>query len=89
MQTNDRLKMLLDAPTEVLARVDAALAGQPEPERPPLRLYSMGEAAADTGLSRTTLWRAIREGRLQVVEIRKGSLRIPEIELRRFVGASK
>ena len=70
-----------------MAAVDAALAGHPEPERPSLRLYRMGEAASETGVSRCTLWRAIRESRLRAVEIRKGSLRIPEAELRRFVGA--
>jgi len=89
MQTEERFKLLLTATPEQLATVDAALAGKPETERPPLRLYRMGEAAAETGLSRTTLWRAIREGRLQAVEIRQGSFRIPEAELRRFVGGGK
>ena len=89
MDTNERLKMLLGATVEQLAAVDAALAGRPEPERPTLRLYRMGQAATETGLSRTTLWRAIREGRLRAVEIREGSFRIPEGELRRFVGAEQ
>lgn len=69
-----------------LENVAAALAGKPEPERPAsLRLLRMGEAAAATGLSRTTLWRAIRDGRLYATEVRRGSRRVSETELRRFV----
>ena len=71
-----------------LAAVASALSGQTAPERPaPLRLYRMGDAARETGLSRCTLWRAIRDGRLRAVEVRRGSHRIQEAELRRFVGA--
>ncbi len=56
-----------------------------ETERPSLRLMRMGDAARETGLSRCTLWRAIQDGRLRAVEVRKGSRRVPEAELRRFV----
>ena len=87
MSNEERIKQLFNATPEQLAAVDAALAGQPEPPRVSFRLYRMGKAAQKTGLSRTTLWRAIRDGRLKAVEIRKGSFRIPENELRRFVGA--
>ena len=69
-----------------LDAVGVALAGKPEPARPAsFRLWKMGQAAEETGLSRCTLWRAIREGRIKSVEVRKGSHRIPEAELRRFV----
>jgi len=88
MQTEERFKLLLTAPPDTLAAVDAALAGKkPDTERPSLRLLRMGEAASETGLSRCTLWRAIKDGRLRAVEVRRGSHRIPESELRRFVGA--
>ena len=87
MKTEERFAALLNATPDVLAAVDAALAGKPEPERPNLRLYRMGEAAKETGLSRQTIWRAVREKRIRACEIRKGSFRIPEAELRRFVGA--
>ena len=76
--------MLLEATPEQLCTVDAALEGRMEPEPRSLRLVRMGDASKETGLSRTTLWRAIREGHLKTVEIRKGSHRIPEAELRRF-----
>lgn len=87
METNERLRRLLEATPEQITKIDAVFTGQPEPERPSLKLYKMGQAAAQTGLSRTTLWRAISEGRLKTVDIRKGSKRIPESELLRFVGA--
>lgn len=70
-------------------RIDAvaeAMAGRREPERPSFRLFRVSEAARETGLSRCTIWRAIRDQRLKAVEIREGSHRIPEAELRRFVG---
>jgi len=84
MNTEARFQKLLTASPDVLAAVDAALDGTPA-QRVPLRLLRMKTAAAETSLSRSTLWRAIREGRLKAVEIRKGSFRIPEAELRRFV----
>ena len=70
-----------------LDRVAAALAGKTDPEPPTsMRLMRMVEAAAETGLSRCTLWRAIKDGRIRVVEIRRGSHRIPLSELQRFCG---
>jgi len=72
-----------------LAAVASVLTGQTAPERPvSLRMYRMGDAARETGISRCTIWRAIKDGRLRSVEIRKGSHRIPETELRRFVGVT-
>jgi excisionase family DNA binding protein len=87
MNTSERFKLLLDATPKQLAAIDAALSGKSDIELPSLRLLRMGEAASETGLSRTTIWRAIRDGRLKVVEIRKNSFRVPEAELRRFAGA--
>ncbi len=71
------------------ARLDAvasALAGQSKSDPPAsLKLYRMGEAARVTGLSRPTLWRCIKDGRIKAVEVRAGSSRISEAELQRFV----
>lgn len=89
MSNEDRIKALLTATAEQLTAVDTALGRQSEPARPCLRLLRMGQAAKETGLSRCTLWRAIRDRRLKAVEIGKGSFRIPESELRRFAGASQ
>lgn len=49
-----------------------------------LRLFRPGEAAREMGFSRGTLWRLTREGKIRTVEIRRGSVRYPESELRRF-----
>lgn len=69
-----------------LERLAAILSGKVDPERPEsLRLLRMGQAAKESGLSRSTLWRAVKEKRLKSVEVRRGSCRIAEMELRRFV----
>jgi excisionase family DNA binding protein len=87
MSNEARIKALFNATPDQLAAVDAALGGRlPEAQHPNLRLLRIGEAAHEMRLSRCTLWRAIRDNRLRTVEIRKGSRRIPEAELRRFVG---
>lgn len=70
-----------------LEAVSDALEGKPEPERQvSVRLLRMAEAARETGLSRCTIWRAIKEGRIKTVEIRRGSHRIPLSELQRLCG---
>lgn len=90
MTTDERFKLLLSATPSQLATIDAALTGKPEPDQSnSLYLFRMGEAAREIGMSRTTLWRAISEGRLKTVEIREGCKRIPESELRTFAGATK
>ena len=86
MQVEERLRALLSANPDTLAAIDAALSGVIPPDRTQsLRLYRMGEAAAELRISRVSLWRCISEGRIKAVEIRKGSHRIPAEELRRFV----
>lgn len=88
MKTEQRIALLLSANTEKLDAIDSILQESgPHTPRPSLRLFRMGEAARETGLSRQTLWRAIHEGRLQSVTVRERSHRIPETALLRFVGA--
>jgi len=84
MIKSKRIKLLSAATPDQLAAVDAVLNGKDK--RPSLRLYRMGEAAEEIGLSRTTLWRAIKDRRIKTVKVRTGSYRISEKELRRFVG---
>ncbi len=68
-----------------LYAVFAAITGIAESERPySHKLWPIGEAAREAYVSRSTLWRMVKEGRLRAVEIRKGSLRIPDSELRRL-----
>jgi len=86
MIMEERIRLLLSATPQTLAACDRALTGEVNPERACcLKLWRMGQAATETGLSRCTLWRAIKEGRLHAVEVRRGSLRIADSELRRFV----
>jgi excisionase family DNA binding protein len=84
MSNEDRIKWLLGATPDQLARFDTVINGDRDEQRASFRLYRTGEAATALGISRTTLWRAIREARLRTVEIREGSFRIPEEELIRF-----
>ena len=73
-----------------LDAVNAVLSDKPKPEPPAsIRLLRMGQAAAETGLSRCTIWRAIREGRIKAVEVRRGSHRIPMSELQRLCRGEK
>lgn len=89
MTTDERIRNLMSATPERLARLDEVLSGNvPALPLPNLRLFRMGQAAAQTGLSRCTIWRAVKDGRLRAVEIRKGSFRIPEVELIRFCGGT-
>jgi hypothetical protein len=54
-----------------------------------LRLFDFTESGRLLHLSRTTVWRLVREKRLKTVEVRRGSLRIPASELRRFTGRDR
>lgn len=86
MTTETRFAALLDATPEQLHEIDRVLTGEIETGKSGLRLYRISEASRLLGLSRCTVWRALKDGRLRAVEIREGSRRIPEAELRRFAG---
>ena len=71
-----------------IAHAATIVSGVPEPGQPlNYRLYRMGEVAKAINVSRPTLWRMIQENLIKTVEVRRGSKRIPESELRRLVGA--
>ena len=73
-----------------LERLAAILAGDAESASPgSLRLLRPSEAAKESGLSRYTLLRLRKEGRIQAVEVRKGSFRFPASELRKLAEGSK
>jgi len=88
MQAEERFKRLLAATPDKLAAVDAVLEDRADTPKRSIRVYRLGEAARAIGISRLTLWRALREKRVIAVELRRGSYRISEEELRRFVGVS-
>ena len=65
--------------------------GSPQPPReeaprPSYRLFQMGEVVDVTTLSRTTVWRLVKSGKLRTVDIGNGTRRVPEEELKRFLG---
>src|ERR1035441_2255859 len=76
---NERLLRFLQATPEQQAMVDRILEGKVEaaPAAPsgPL-LVGMGAGARLLGVSRATLWRMIRAGRLDKVEVLPGSFRV-------------
>jgi excisionase family DNA binding protein len=84
MLTDERLRKLLAAPVEVLAEVDRILEGGVPVKRAvstePL-LLGMGAGARYLGVSRATLWRMIRAGRIEKVEILTGSFRVRRADL--------
>lgn len=72
-----------------LDAVNSVLTGTTKAAPVSVKLWKMGEACEAMGCSRVTLWRCIQEKRIGTVEVRKGSLRIPDAEIRRFVGVSE
>jgi excisionase family DNA binding protein len=50
-------------------------------------LMRIGEAARYLGVSRCTLWRMMQEGRLEGVEIRRGSHRLRKADLDQLVAS--
>lgn len=82
---NDRLLKILLAPPEIQSEIDRILEGRPsaprdEPPTGPL-LMGMSAAAKFIGVSRATLWRMCRAGRLKKVEILPGSFRLRRADL--------
>jgi excisionase family DNA binding protein len=79
MTTEQRMTLLLAATPDTLRRVDRILSGEIEGATDPgdRRLLSIAQTARALNLSRTTIWRLLRDGRLPFIELRKGSRRIP------------
>ena len=73
-----RILRLLQASPEQQAAIDRILEGklapEPQPPKGPL-LLRVKDAAALLGVHRTTMWRLVKAGRLETVEL-LGSLRI-------------
>lgn len=89
---NDRLLKFLQAPPETQTEIDRILEGKitarVETTTGPL-LYGMTAAAKFIGVSRATLWRICRTGRLQKVEILPGSFRIRRADIEAFAAGRK
>ena len=76
-------KLLAASPAE-LKRVAAVFTGETPTEPTDRRLLSIAQTAAAMGVSRTTIWRLLRDGRLPCVELRPGSRRIPSAAVTEF-----
>ena len=88
MTTEKRLSAILAATPDVLRRIDRILSGEPtEGATDPgdRRLLSIAQAARALNLSRTSVWRMLRDGRLPFIELRPGSRRIPSAAITAFV----
>jgi len=84
MSTEERLKRLFDASPEQLAFVDKILEGKFQTttvETVAPLLMGMKAAAKFLGVSRTTLWRMVIDGRLKRVEVLPGSFRLRRADL--------
>jgi len=86
MNVEHRIQKLLTATPEQLAKIDALLEGKSFGiERLDTRLLTLTAAAETMGLSRQTVFRMTRDGRLPVVEVRAGRLRVPAHALQNLV----
>jgi len=88
MSTDERFKKLLAADPATLAKVDAVLTGTETSRVDPgdRRLLTQTAAAEALGVSRMTIFRMTRDGRLPAVELRQGRLRIPSKAITALVG---
>jgi predicted DNA-binding transcriptional regulator AlpA len=84
MNTDERLKKLLDASRDQLEAIDGILERRItetfSPTQGPL-LLGMSASAKFLGVSRATLWRMIKAGLLQKVEVLPGSFRLRRADL--------
>lgn len=91
---NERILKFLQAPPSVQEAIDQLLDGKPATSEAesttsgPL-LYGMSAAAKFLGVSRATLWRAIKAKRLERVEIMPGSFRVRRADLEAIAAGRK
>ena len=82
MNKEQLIGRLLTATPSELKKIEAVFAGETPTDR---RLYNIQQAARVLNLSRATIWRLLRDGRLPCVELRPGSRRIPSAAVTEFV----
>ncbi len=78
------LQAALSAPEDRRAQALKVLRGEVEPERRPSTgpmLMQIGQAAALLGVSRPTLWRMMKAGALEKVEIYHGAFRVRRVDV--------
>lgn len=75
---------LLTATPSELKKIEAVFTGEGATDPGDRRLLSIAQAARALNLSRTSIWRMLRDGALPCVEIRPGSRRIPSQAVTEF-----
>ena len=86
MDVETRIKMIMSAPNGTLQKVDQILEGKNDDrDVVSTKLLTFAAAAKQLGVSRQTLWRMVKEDKIKVIEIRKGSRRVPASALIDFV----
>ena len=91
LDANQRILKIATADTKTLARVDSILTGEdtsPVPIERENRLVTYTDAARRTGLSRPTVYRLAKAGRLDVVEL-NGVNRITLASLNSFISGER
>jgi len=76
---------LLTATPSELKKIEAVFTGEGAIEPTDRRLLSIAQTARALNVSRTTIWRLLRDGGLPYVEIRPGSRRVPSQAVTEFV----
>ena len=84
MNKDELIEKLLTANPAELNRVAAVLAGETPTEPTDRRLLSIAQTARALNVSRSTVWRLLRDGLLPCVELRPGSRRIPSAAITEF-----
>lgn len=77
-----------DRRAEALRLLRGEVAATPSPRSEGPLLLAMGQAAKYMGVSRPTMWRMIRDGRLEKVEILPGSFRMRRADLDAYVAGN-
>ncbi len=92
VSTDERFRKLLEATPQQLEVVDRVLQGwfpqEGNASEGPL-LLGMTAAAKLLGVSRATLWRMIRDGRLSKVELLRGSYRLRRGDIEAIANGGK
>jgi excisionase family DNA binding protein len=85
MGKEELIGRILAATPEQLKMLEQALSGEKAVEVTDTRLLTFTEAARWMHVSRQTIWRMVKEGRLPTVETRLDRYRVPTAALTAFV----
>jgi len=87
MNKETMIARLLNATPAELKKVAAVFNGDAteQAEVADRKLLSIQQAAGAMGVSRTTVWRLLKAGRLPTVELRPGSRRVPSAAITELV----